>query len=299
MFERVLIPLDGSSRAELILGQLKPLLQRDRSDLLLLRGVYDPPSLAKIDTGKLLREDTAEAEAYLGQVVHRLERDGLRARAIVKKESAEEAILQATREQNVDLIAMTTHGYTGAERWILGSVTEKVLRAAEVPLLVLHSFKRTPSGASVPLAGESVSFKSILVPIDAGEQSLAVLPWVERLARTYQSELVLVHVRPESEEPQGAGLPPGQESPDPLTLKIAQDRLAAAGRTVRSVTVSGDPARRILEMAGTGGFDLLAMATHGRSGLRRWILGSIAEKILRASPIPMLVVPAKRFQPLN
>jgi nucleotide-binding universal stress UspA family protein len=299
MFKRVLIPLDGSSRAELILGQLKPLLERDRSDLLLLRGVYDPPSLVKIDTGKLLRADAAEAEAYLGQVVHRLERDGLRARAIVKKESAEEAILQATREQNIDLIAMTTHGYSGAERWILGSVTEKVLRAAEVPLLVIHSFKRTPSGASVPLAGESVSFKSILVPIDAGDQSLAVLPWVERLAKTYQSEIVLVHVRPEPEDTRSAADPPKLAPPVPLTLKIAEDRLVAAGLRVRSVTVTGDPARRLLEMSGTGGFDLLAMATHGRSGLRRWVLGSIAEKILRASPIPMLVVPAKAFQPLN
>jgi nucleotide-binding universal stress UspA family protein len=293
MFDRVLIPLDGSSRAELILAQLKPLLKYQGTDVVLLQAIYDPPSLARIDAGKLAREDSAAAEAYLRHIVQRLQIDGIHSRGIVRKGLSEEAVLQAAKEENVDLIAMTTHGRSGMERWMMGSITEKVLRAAEVPLVIIHSFKRTPGGATVPLAGEPVSFKSILVPIDVGDQSLAIVPWVERLAKVYGSEVVLLNVRPEG----GDSSSPGPEPSIPLTVKIAQERLSAAGLNVRLLMVGGNPPSVILEKASTGGFDLIAMATHGRSGFRRWVLGSIAERILRSSPIPMFVVPSKEVQP--
>jgi nucleotide-binding universal stress UspA family protein len=303
MFERILFPLDGSARAELILTQLKPLVQRERTDVLLLSAVYAPPSISRIDTGKLAAEHGAEAEAYLQRIVRRLQTDGIPARGIVKKESPEDAILQVSRDEKIDLIAMSTHGRTGLERWMLGSVAEKILRTAEVPLLIVHSFKRIPGAVSVPLAGEPVSFKSIVVPIDMGEASLAVLPWIERLSKVYPLEVALLHVLPESAPtilaehgeirvpaPTGAAATPEP----PPTIRTALDRLTTAGIKVRPITASGKPPEKIVEVAGSGGFDLLAMATHGRSsGLRRWVMGSIAEQILRSSPIPIFVVPSK------
>jgi len=302
MFERILIPLDGSASAELILAQLKPLLKHEGAEVFLLQAVYDPPSIARIDTGKLSTEHGASAEAYLQHIVHRLKLDGIHAHGIVKKASADEAIFQTARERNVQLIAMTTHGRSALSRWMMGSVTEKVLRAAEVPLLIIHSFKRTPFGDSVPLAGEPVSFKSIVVPIDVGDQSLAILPFIERLAKLYESEIVLLHVRPESppvesfREKTGIGTAlvplPNPDGTIPQTVTIAEGRLSNAGIRFRRLLLKGNPPSQILEATSTGGFDLLAMATHGRSGLKRWVMGSIAERILRSSPIPMFVVPS-------
>jgi len=281
MFDRILIPLDGSARAELLLAQLNPLLKREQTEVVLVQGVYAAPSLARIDSGNLAREHGQEAEAYLQQVAHRLELQGIRARWLVKKESPEEAILQTAREGKFDLIAMSTHGRMGFERWMMGSVTEQVLRAAEVPLLIIHSFKRTPGGPTVPLAGEPVSFKSILVPIDVGQASLDILPSIERMATIYKSEIGLLHVTGHA-----------AISELPQTMKTAEGKLAGAALSVRPILVQGEPASKIVEVASTGGFDLLAMATHGRSTKRRWVMGSFAEQILRASPIPMFVVPS-------
>src|SRR5260370_3734462 len=128
MFERILIPLDGSSRAEIILAQLKPLLKREGTSILLLKGVYAVPSMARIDTGKLAAEHTAEAESYLQHIVHRLTIDGIPSQPIIKTESPEDAILHTATELKCDLIAMTTHGRMGFQRWMMGSVTEQVLR---------------------------------------------------------------------------------------------------------------------------------------------------------------------------
>jgi nucleotide-binding universal stress UspA family protein len=305
MFERILIPLDGSSRAEIILAQLKPLLKREGTSLLLLKGVYAAPSMARIDTGRLAAEHTAEAESYLQHIVHRLSIDGIPSRAVIKKESPEDAILETAKELKCDLIAMTTHGRMGFERWMMGSVTEKVLRAAEVPMLIIHSFKRTPDGASIPLAGEPVRFKSILVPVDVGEQSLAILPWLEQLAKVYDAQIVVLHVKPGTppDESGGRGTPPTLEPvpkaeiPIPPTVKIASERLAASGLKVRTLIVEGNPADQIRRVASTGEHDLIAMATHGRSGFRRWAMGSFAERILRSSPIPIFVVPSKYVGP--
>src|SRR5258708_29430015 len=148
MFERVLSPVDGPSRAEIILGQLKPLLKREGTSIFLVKGVYAVPSMARMDTGKLAAEHTAEAESYLQHIVHRLTIDGIPSEAIIKKESPEDAILDTAKELKCDLIAMTTHGRMGFQRWMMGSVTENVLRAAEGPLLIIHSFVMPPHGAS-------------------------------------------------------------------------------------------------------------------------------------------------------
>jgi nucleotide-binding universal stress UspA family protein len=301
MFERILIPLDGSSRAEIILAQLKPLLKCKGTNVLIVQGVYGGLSMARMDSGKLAAERTAEAVSYLEHIVHRLVADGIQSRGIVKRESPEDAILGAAKELGVDLIAMTTHGRAGFQRWMMGTVTEKVLRSAEVPLLVFHSFKRTPDGASVPLAGEPVIFRSILIPIDVGEKSLAIVPWIERLAKVYHSEVVLLNVKPvgppDDTGPPATPAPPGAveskaDLPIPPTVSQARERLAAAGLNVRTLMMEGNPTDQILAAASTGEFDLIAMATHGRSVLRRWVMGSFAERILRSSPIPIFVVPS-------
>jgi nucleotide-binding universal stress UspA family protein len=176
---------------------------------------------------------------------------------------------------------------------MMGSVTEKVLRTAETPLLILHSFRRTLAGESVPLPADPVSFKSMLVPIDPGEASLTILPWIEKLAAQQQSKVVLFHVRPSAPPPTADAPGAPHPSPTPPTVQAAEERLRSAGVNVRTDVVSGSPPQQILETAASGEFDLLAMSTHARSPLERWMLGSIAERILRHCPIPMLVVPSR------
>jgi len=86
---------------------------------------------------------------------------------------------------------------------------------------------------------------------------------------------------------------PPLPSPIPSTVQTAEERLRSKGVHVRADVVSGSPPQEILEAASSGDYDLLAMSTHARSPMERWMLGSIAERILRHCPIPMLVVPSR------
>ncbi len=133
----------------------------------------------------------------------------------------------------------------------------------------------------------------MLVPIDPGEASLSILPWIEKLAAQQQANVVVFHVRPPAPPPTAAapGTPP--PSPIPPTVQTAEDRLRSAGIRVRTDVVSGSTSEKILEAASEGGVDLLAMSTHARSAPGRWMMGSIAERILRHCPIPVLVVPSR------
>jgi nucleotide-binding universal stress UspA family protein len=278
MFDRILVPLDGSDRAERVLSQIARILRRQDSELLLVRSVDVPLSLARIDTAKLEAEETMEAERYLQAVGSRLSTRGVRVRSAVLKGPPALSILDAASREKATMIAMSTHGRGGLSRWILGSVSEKVIRASEVPVLLLRSFRPDLKGSPVPVGDGQVPFRRILVPFDGSEESRASLPAVEHFARLCESEVLFLTVVPEP------GAAPSEE-----TASLAK-RANDSGIKARALSLEGDPAGRVLDVAEAEGADLIAMATHGRSGVSRWLLGSVTERVLRSSTTPLLVV---------
>lgn len=264
MFERILIPLDGSPLAETILEDVARILHRRDAEVLLLRAVGYPVGRAGDP------EALAEAQAYARRMEERLAGQGARARGLVEIGSPAESILAAARREGADMIAMTTHGRSGLARWVFGSVAEKVIRASNVPVLVSRSFKggRRRSG--------ELAIRSILVPIDESELSLQVIPAAAELAKLFDSRVVIVNIL------------------ELTPVRVAEDaarRFVGFGLDPEIRILEGDPAHTILDAARET--DLIAMCTHGRSGLSRWTLGSVTEKVLRHAEEPVLVVRAK------
>jgi nucleotide-binding universal stress UspA family protein len=297
MLDRILVPLDGSDRAESVLARVRTLLHRRDGEVVLLRSVEFPKSLRTYDA-RLLQEGRAEAKRYLSDLQQRIVDEGGRARPVVVEGPPADAILAAARDEKADVIVMSTHGRSGIERFVLGSVTEKVVRGAEVPVLVLRSFVdgRAAQALEHPM-------KRLLVPLDGSDTSMAVLDAVAELSRLYLAEVRLLHVDEGAIYPVGAfsgamgGVPvPPARPPEPVDpadlLKPARERLAQQGVPCTVLAATGDAASRILESAGRHHADLIAMATHGRSGLSRWVLGSVTEKVLRHATVPLLIVRA-------
>jgi nucleotide-binding universal stress UspA family protein len=281
MFNRILIPLDGSELAESVLVQVRRLLAHQDAELQLLRVVTMPPS-SEADAGEPLEYLWAAAAEYLRNVTGRLQAEGLRVRSKVVEGFAANQILEVAGKEKATLIAMSTHGRTGISRWVFGSVTEKVLRGSPIPVLAIPSFVGMGGDAFVRGAQE-LPFRKIMIPIAAAGLSLDVIPATAEFARHFGSKVFLVNVCE------------GVECTVPVhEMRTAFERLRKEGVTVEPIVKQGDPASRILESARELGADLIAMTTHGRSGVPRWLLGSVAEKVLRAANVPLLVVrPAK------
>jgi len=306
MFERILIALDGSPRAELILSQISRILKREDSELLLLR-IVDLPEPAgglegagAIDIQALRQAEREEAQKYVHDIARRFAAKGAKVHGRIAEGPAAQIILDTAQAEGATLIAMTTHGRTGIARWLMGSVAEKVARASDVPLLLVRSFRRSSTGDLEPNTPGETPFRRILIPVDGSPTSMSIIAPAEKFAQLYDSAILVVHVRPPF-IPAGPVLP-GMEAALPLVLPpppppandeaidMAARRFHHAGLGVRKLSVEGEPACEILDLARTESVDLIALGTHGRSGFSRWALGSVAERVLRSAEVPLLLV---------
>jgi nucleotide-binding universal stress UspA family protein len=269
-----LVPHDGSPLATAVIGALEPLLEpSDEITLLHVVGGDGTP-----DEG--WASAAAEAEERLGA------RGVTVTRREVRSDDPAGAIVDAAAEGDIRLVAMSTHGRTGFERWVRGSVAERVLRQCPVPLLMVNPFSgRGPVGRMA----------RVLVPLDGSETSATVLGPLIPLARAHESHLTLLFVDWDdpTDTPEGAQRRrEGRERDVAEWLAAPRAQAEAAGLSVEIQIARGDVAREILRLAVPNEFDLLALGTHGRSGPGRWVLGSIAEKVLRECQLPLLLARA-------
>jgi len=280
MAERVILPLDGSPLAESILPHVRRVLEKRDAELVLVRSVHLVPA-TDVDYGLIVAELQDQADKYVKALVKTLAADGLRVRGITRQGPPADTILDVAKEEKASLIAMGTHGRTGLARLVFGSVTEAVLRHALCPVFLV----RTGEGAPPP--PHASLFRRILVPIGAGELSLAVLDRIQEFARPHDARVFLLHVVEDSPYETRWNFPTGE-------LKLAADRLTNAMVPTETLFRKGDAAKEILAAAKEKEVDLIAMTTHGRTGVPRWVLGSVAERVLRGAAVPMIVVRAKK-----
>ena len=274
LLERIVIPVDGSELSERIVRQVRRLLVARDAEVIVVR-VVEPD-----DLGEASSQAMDEARRAIEGIVSNLREQGATARGEVLVGDPAERILRFAEEETASLVALSTHGRSGVARWIRGSTAERMLRNARVPLLLANPRATTPKG--------ELRFRRILVPLDGSPRSTAVLPFVGELARLYKSEIVLQHVvevvSRESRSEQAL-----------FTEAEAREHFSKLGRTLDGVKVRvavdrGAAAARILKRASDGDADLVALATHGRSGSARWLVGSVAEHVLRHAPCPVLAI---------
>jgi nucleotide-binding universal stress UspA family protein len=193
-------------------------------------------------------------------------------------------ILSAAEENNSDLIVMGTHGRSGISRILAGSVAESVLRGAHCPVLALRSAE---SGVE-----RAEDIGSILAPIDLSQHSRDVARFARALARDLGAQLVLLHVAPREivvpgEIPLEVDLQGCREALDELREKLDGPDLKS---DIQIAIRQGDEVSEILHAADTKECGLIVMGTHGRTGLLRFLMGSVSEAVLRRSRCPVLVV---------
>ncbi len=287
--KRILVPLDGSPLAESILPAAEEWAKEEGAEVVLLRAVLAHHVPGRDDTEGQVRV-VEEGEAYLKEMAERLERRGLpRVRWVVWYNEPATAITEAVVRYEADLIAMATHGRSGLSRLLLGSVAEAVVRSARVPVLLIR-------GQS---AWKPWTTGKILVPLDGSQTSEAILPVVERLAGPRDLTISLLEIIEPIPSVVRAEPPIGLE--DMLTFRqgdaerylakvaaplndkgLRVERSVQHGRAAEVIAAFGRPER----------VDLIAMATHGRTGLGRLLLGSVAEGVLRGAAVPVLLFKA-------
>jgi nucleotide-binding universal stress UspA family protein len=299
MFTKILIPLDGSITAEAALPYARVLGESLQSPLELLAVVDISAATARVVGNKarylsaLIEEGERSNEKYLSQIAAKL--GSVESRCLVARGQPAEVIVQhAATDKNI-LIAMAGHGRTGLSRWLLGSIAEKVLRSAKNPLLLV----RARDGAR---EHSQVSLKSIIVPLDGSTLAESVLPGATTFAECFNLELVLFRAY---ELPASAYYGKEDHLPDYENMKknvraAAEQYLAAKvavlktrGLTrVRTALSEGPGAKEIIRYARDHADSMVAICTHGRSGVKRWLIGSVTEKVVRHSENPVLVIRA-------
>ena len=298
---QILVPLDGSPLAEQVLPCAMTLSRGLGSELVLFGAVSIPPDTeeildkAGVKADALLEQLKAEANEHLRQVVDHLRERGLPARHVIQCGPAAEAIVGYAEQMDVRQIVMATHGYNGPNRWAHGSVAERVLQSASVPVLLLRVKETQLSNSR-----QHMGCQRILVPLDGSVRAERVLPVVTPIAKALESELVLfqVPIVYVSGWMTGEWFLPVQgvlataEQGAQVYLNYVATRLQDQGVKASTATEIGAVAASIIEYAEANQVDLIAMCTHGRTGLRRWTLGSVADRVLRAGRVPILLVRA-------
>lgn len=274
MKKRILVPLDGSALSDRIVRHVRRLLVRNDFEIVLL-GVVDPKGGAMAEQ---------RARDHLEAVRDELVADGALASVEVAQGEPAQAIVDCAARKEASLVAMATHGRTGIARWLQGSVAEAVVRACPTPVFVSNPMALDDDAAEL-------DFERILVPLDGTEGSLGILPTVEAMARAYGSEVLLLRVEwtvPMATYPAELATLRAPAEVAQL-LEPTRKRLEDAGVRARTLVAYGPEATEILDAADREGVDLVAMSTHGRQGVSRWLFGSIAEQVIRYCKHPLLV----------
>jgi len=299
MYKRIFVPLDGSKVAEQVLPYARFLSGRLKATVELV-GVVDLAAIAisvhsnKANVGKIAEEGRRASATYLEEISKRF--PGASVTYSVETGKPEEVIIEKAAHHKGTLVAMATHGRSGMSRWLLGSVAEKVLRASTNPLLLVRA-----GVGGKPEA--KVEFERIVVPLDTSPLAETVLPEVTDLAKRLNLEVVLVHAYalPMSAyygygdyyNPDYENLAAQLKEEARKYLEAKVTKLKGKGlEKVSSVVLDGSAAEEIIAIARREPNSLVAMCTHGYSGVKRWVLGSVTEKVVRHSDDPMLVIRA-------
>jgi nucleotide-binding universal stress UspA family protein len=315
MFRSILVPLDGSLLSESALPAAGRIARASGGRLILATvisvpilsstGEYDPVSSEQVDV------EWRDAEDYLQRVTQLPLLADIDTRSTVDIGSAETALQEAIASSQCDLLVMTSHGRTGLARWALGSIASHLVRYADVPVLV---FREQGPKLESPHPDMEHLFR-VLVCLDSSEFAEAALAPAAQLALALgggtergtpparQAGLHLVLVIPPSEGDRSS-------RPPALGLADAKEYLAAVADRMKqeypaltlswTVGVGADVAKAIVRVAESGedvegagvfgGCDVVALSTHGRTGIARWTMGSVTERVLDSSNLPALVV---------
>lgn len=321
MFQHILVPLDGSPRAEQALPVAARIARFTGGTLLLVQVVSSPLdydgglALSSLVNQRVIDEEMSGATTYLQSLAVSPELAGIDIRTEVLFGLPVQHLLAFAETPEVDLIVLCSHGRTGFTRWVLGSVAHALVHQCLLPILVLRQGETSSSLAPLNAASP---FRT-LVPLDgspraevalrpaayltaalaAGGQGAIHLSQVVKIGPTIPEEGFVSELEGFAREQNEAALQHAR-----TYLSQAEERLSPEGKDLHlslthSVEQAPDVASALLILAEHGKVgetseyspcDLIALSTHGRGSLERWVMGSVTDRVLNTTKLPMLIV---------
>ena len=295
MFKKILVPADGSNTAEEPLAFAEKIAGRTASDIHILHVSKEQNTgrhrMIEAWLEAIARETKLNAEKYLPQAAQK-------EIAVISDSlpgDPAEQIFAYSEKENIDLILMASYGRSGPKRWVLGSVADKVARHSEIPVMLIKPH-HPPQHPDTELI-----LNKAIVSLDGSKASESIIPYVKELAAKCNIEIVLFEV---IKYGYSMALPSGydyiirhQEQLESETqaameyLNAIADPLRNEGITVSiEVRSAAQVTTAIVDLIEDTSANLVAMSTHGRSGLSRWAMGSVADSTLRETNVPLLLV---------
>ena len=286
MYERILVPTDGSGVAASAAETAINLAARFESELHFVY-VIETERLAY-----LVDDSRAELTRRGREAVEELEQRATSAGVTTKSEIVDEdrsvhrSVLEYADDRGCDLVVMGTHGRTGVGRLVLGSVAEQTLRESRVPVMTVHEETVTDT-----------DLESLLVPFDGSESGLAAVDHALDLAASTDGGVsflnVVNHATIAGAETSAGTVIDALEEAGARIVETAAQRARDRGVQVDDTTVRiGSPFRTIVEYADRNDVDGIVMGTHGRSGIDRFLLGSVTERVIRQTDVPVISMKA-------
>ena len=285
IYNRVLVPLDGSKLAEGVLLYVRLLAGALKLPVDLMH-VNDPQTVVPFP-------HPMQGDDYLKEVAASLP-TSLTVNCRVENGRAAEVIVDRASADAGTLITMATHGRSAARRWLLGSVAQKVLQASINPLVLIRPSEEI-------LSRSEVGLNTLILPLDGSHLAEKIFPHVVYLAKHLKLEVVLLrtYTLPTTGYFMSAGVSPPaigelgvkikEEATDYLRTKV--EELQAEGiEKVSFVLVEGRGPEEIIDLTRKTANTMVAMSTHGRSGIGRWVLGSVTDRVVCYSGDPVLVI---------
>lgn len=285
MFDRIMVPLDGSETAERALPYAAMLARAWGSEVVLVtvvspvEFVTPTPDTSAYLTPGVVEETLAAARAsslaYLEHIRRRLGEEGITARSVVREGVPVEELVEAEAVERPGLVVMATHGRTGLARLVLGSVAERVVETGTAPVLL------------VPTRVTPRPFRQVLVALDGSPESERAVAPAVTLANAFGGEVILAQVVPEDAPDPGAA-----EATARRYLDAIAEQALAGGVSVSVSVLVGPIADALVAEVESRDVDLIALTLSGEPG--RWRLGSLARALLGRAVAPLLLVRASR-----
>ncbi len=288
MYDSILFPTDGSEGASAVFEHVLDVAARHGATVHVLYVVDTTHDTVTRVSGALADTLEREGETLVETAAERAADRGVSTATAVVRGGVPERITEYATEQDVDLIAMSTHGRTGLSRVLLGSVTERVVRAAPVPVLTIRPDEEATR----------YPYRDVLLPTDGSDCARAALR--HAIASAWETGATLhvlsvVDLASLGMDVYSAAQVDALEADAREIVELATETATEAGveSVTGSVVTASSVPRGITDYVDDHDVDLVAMGTHGRSGLDRVLLGSVAEKTLRTASAPVLTVPGE------
>jgi nucleotide-binding universal stress UspA family protein len=297
MFEKMLVPLDGSPLAECVLPHVVAMATPLGAEVTVLR-VCEPR-----DADEAVQPVNAvawqlknfEAEAYVDGVAARLREAGLTVQSQRLEGRAAEQILVYARRHGCDLILLSSHGRSGLTGWNVSSVVQKIIARAGVSIMIVRAYQAAAAGV------RGLSYSRLMCPLDCSQRAEHILPVAIALARGHGARVLLAHAVTRPEMPRRR---PYTEEQLELIERIAELNRSEAEQCLEDirtklvaeqvdatshVVLSDNPAQSLHDWVGEQQIDLVLMSAHGYTGSTRWPYGRLALNFIVYGSTPLLI----------